>query len=42
MVKHIESKDEMPIIFGEELPTGVYLIEVTQGTNQKTLKLMKE
>ena len=22
MVKHIESKDEMQIIFGEELPTG--------------------
>jgi hypothetical protein len=41
-VKHIESNDGQPIQFGEELPTGAYFTIVSQGANQKTVRLIKE
>jgi hypothetical protein len=41
-VKHIESKDGQPIVFGEELPTGAYFTIVSQGVNQKTVRLIKQ
>jgi PKD repeat protein len=41
-VKHIESNDVQSIQFGEELPTGAYFTIVSQGANQKTVRLIKE
>ena len=41
-VSHIESSDGEPIVFGENLPSGVYLVLVSQDDNQKTIKLIKE
>ncbi len=41
-VKRIESTDGQPIQFGEELPTGAYFTIVSQGANQKTVRLIKE
>ncbi|MBA4276269.1 Ig-like domain repeat protein, partial [Flavobacterium sp.] len=41
-VKHIESSDGQPIQFGEELPTGAYFTIVSQGVNQKTVRLIKQ
>ncbi len=41
-VKRIESSDGQPIQFGEELPTGAYFTIVSQGANQKTVRLIKE
>ena len=41
-VKHIESNDGQPIVFGEELPTGAYFTIVNQGVNQKTVRLIKQ
>jgi hypothetical protein len=41
-VKHIESNDGQPIVFGEELPTGAYFTIVSQGVNQKTVRLIKQ
>ncbi len=40
-VKNIEISDGQPIQFGEELPTGVYFAIVSQGVNQKTVRLIK-
>jgi len=41
-VKHIESSDGQPIQFGEDLPTGAYFTIVSQGVNQKTVRLIKQ
>jgi hypothetical protein len=42
-VKKIESGDGTgPIRFGEDLKTGVYFVEVRQGVNRKTLRLIKQ
>ena len=41
-VKRIESSDGQPIQFGEELPRGAYFTIVSQGANQKTVRLIKE
>ncbi|TDD98048.1 T9SS type A sorting domain-containing protein, partial [Flavobacterium cellulosilyticum] len=41
-IKHIESDAGQMIQFGEELPTGAYFTKVSQGTNQKTVRLVKE
>jgi hypothetical protein len=41
-IKHIESTDSLPILFGEELPTGVYIAVISQGANQKTIRLIKQ
>ena len=43
LVKKIERGDPMNAIrFGEDLKTGVYMVEVRQGVNRKTLKLIKQ
>jgi hypothetical protein len=42
-VKKIERGDASGAIkFGEELKTGAYIVEVRQGVNRKTLKLVKQ
>ncbi|MFE3849446.1 LamG-like jellyroll fold domain-containing protein [Flavobacterium sp. LB3P45] len=41
-LKHIEKNDRQDIIFGEELPTGAYIVILKQGENQKTIKLLKQ
>jgi hypothetical protein len=42
-VKKIERGDASGAIkFGEELKAGVYIVEVRQGVNRKTLKLIKQ
>jgi hypothetical protein len=41
-IKHIESSDGQFIRFGDELPTGVYIGVISQGMNQKTVRLIKE
>ena len=41
-IKHIESSDNQPILFGDELPTGVYIAIINQGMNQKTVRLIKQ
>jgi len=41
-LKQIESNDGQPILFGEELPRGAYFTIVSQGVNQKTVRLIKE
>ena len=43
LVKKIERGDPMNAIrYGEDLKTGVYMVEVRQGVNRKTLKLIKQ
>ena len=43
LVKKIERGDPMNAIrFGEDLKAGVYMVEVRQGVNHKTLKLIKQ
>jgi hypothetical protein len=42
MVKHIEAEDGEPIVFGKELPTGDYITNVSQGNNQKIVRLIKK
>ena len=42
MVKHIDNSDGQEIKFGEELPSGLYIAIVNQGSNQKTVRLIKE
>ncbi|SEG51935.1 T9SS type A sorting domain-containing protein, partial [Flavobacterium urumqiense] len=42
MVKHIDNSDGQQIKFGEGLPTGIYIAIVSQGSNQKTIRLIKE
>ncbi len=41
-VNYIESSDGEPIQFGDNLPSGIYFILVSQDNNQKTIKLIKE
>jgi len=42
-VKKIEKGDGSgPISFGENLKVGIYIVEVRQGANRKTLKLIKQ
>lgn len=41
-LKHIESSDGQPIVFGEDLPVGAYFATVSQGNYQKTLSLIKQ
>ena len=41
-IKHIESNDGQFIRFGEELQSGSYIAIVSQGVNQKTVRLIKE
>jgi len=42
-VKKIEKGDGSgPISFGENLKVGIYIVEVRQGANRKTLKLVKQ
>jgi hypothetical protein len=41
-IKHIESNDGQFIRFGEELPTGAYFARISQGSNQKTVRLIKQ
>lgn len=42
LVKHIESSNDQPILIGEELPSGEYITIISQGTNQKTIRLLKQ
>jgi hypothetical protein len=42
MVKHIDNSDGQQIKFGEGLPSGSYIAIVSQGINQKTVRLIKE
>ena len=41
-VKHIENSDNQLINFGEELQADTYIVVVSQGTNRKTLRLIKQ
>lgn len=42
LLKHlVRNKDEF-IIFGAELPRGVYIATITQGVDKKTIKLIKK
>jgi hypothetical protein len=42
-VKKIERNDNVSVIrFGEDLKVGAYIVEVRQGMNRKTLKLLKQ
>jgi hypothetical protein len=42
-VKKIERNDNVSVIrFGEDLKMGAYIVEVKQGVNRKTLKLLKQ
>jgi hypothetical protein len=41
-IKHIESIDNQTIRFGEDLPAATYIAIVNQGTNQKSIKLIKK
>ena len=42
-VKKIERGDASGAIkFGEDLKVGVYIVEVRQGENRKTIKLVKQ
>ena len=43
IVKRIEKGDSQSAIkFGEDLKAGAYIVEVRQGNNRKTLKLIKQ
>ena len=42
MVKRIENTNGQNIQFGEELPSGEYLIIVRQGINQKVINVIKQ
>ena len=41
-IKHIESSDGQFIRFGDDLPTGAYFARISQGINQKTVRLIKQ
>jgi hypothetical protein len=41
-IKHFESVDNQPIVFGEQLPAGSYIVIVNQGVNRRTLQLIKK
>ena len=42
IVKHIDNSDGQQIKFGDGLPSGAYIAIVSQGSNQKTIRLIKE
>lgn len=42
MMKYFEAKDGEPIVFGKELPAGDYITNVSQGANQKIVRLIKK
>ena len=42
LLKRIDNSDGQSIQFGDELPTGTYLTVIRQGTNHKTVKLIKQ
>ncbi|MFV5696365.1 T9SS type A sorting domain-containing protein [Flavobacterium sp. LB3P122] len=42
MVKHIDTSNGQQIKFGDELPSGAYIAIISQGINQKTIKLIKQ
>lgn len=42
VVSHIKNSDNNFIRFGKELPFGYYIAVVKQGTNQETVKLIKQ
>ncbi|ESU25616.1 hypothetical protein FLJC2902T_30860 [Flavobacterium limnosediminis JC2902] len=42
IVKQIEKEHDALIQFGDELPRGVYLSVVEQGSNRKTVRVIKE
>ena len=42
LVQHIESSDGQSIIFGKELPVGAYFTTISQGSNKKTVRLLKQ
>lgn len=42
MIKQIEDIHGQLIRFGDELPTGAYFAKISQGSNQKTVKLIKQ
>ena len=42
MVIHIQNTDNQKIKFGEELSAGTYIAIISQGTNQKTVRLIKQ
>ncbi|UFH35209.1 MBG domain-containing protein [Flavobacterium acetivorans] len=42
MVKHIENSNNKLIKFGDDFPSGAYLVLVRQGTDQKTIRLIKQ
>jgi hypothetical protein len=42
-VKKFEKESaNIPVIFGRELKGGIYIVEVRQGDNHKTVKLIKQ
>lgn len=41
-IEHIENSNGNLIKFGENMKAGVYLAEVAQGNNRKTIKLVKQ
>ncbi|MDI1304021.1 MAG: T9SS type A sorting domain-containing protein, partial [bacterium] len=42
MVKRIEKSNGQSILFGEDLPSGEYLVLIKQGINQKVVNLIKQ
>jgi hypothetical protein len=42
MLKYLTGNEDKPIVFGEELPAGVYLAVVQQGSSKKTVRLVKK
>ncbi len=42
LIKVIEKNNGEPVVFGEELPMSIYIAVVTQGSNSKTVRLIKQ
>ena len=42
MIKKIEKPNAQNILFGEELPSGEYLLLIRQGSNQKAINVIKK
>ncbi len=42
MVKQLRNRESDTVTFGEELPRGVYLAVIEQGSNRKTVRIVKE
>lgn len=41
-LKHIQKADEKTIVLGDDLPAGTYIAVVGQGTNKKSINLIKK